>query len=270
MHRMDRRSVMGSAACALAGMPLYADDAASSKKGFGIALKKEPTWREMLKQLGVHWFYTWGAGDMVDNIPPGIEFVPMQWGKWGCSPEAMQQIKAAGRTTLLGFNEPDQESQANMSVENALELWPLLESTGLRLGSPAGVHPDGEWMTAFMQEAKNRGLRIDFVTIHSYMGSSVAHFFQRLEKIYRLYKKPLWITEFAVADWQAREDRPNRYLTDAVLRFMEEALPKLEATDYVERYAWFSAAPSSPVLGPSALFNEEGSLNRLGQLYASL
>ncbi len=270
MHKMDRRTVMGSAACALAGMPLYAAGAAPGKKGFGIALKNEPAWREKLKELGVHWFYTWGAGDMLEDIPPGIEFVPMQWGKWGCNPEAMQRLKASGSKTLLGFNEPDQKEQANLAVEQALELWPLLESTGLRLGSPAGVHPDGEWMTAFMQEAKSRGLRIDFITVHSYMGISSSHFLQRLEKIYRLYKKPLWLTEFAVADWQARQDRPNRHSPDAIHGFMEETLPKLEKLGYVERYAWFSAAPSSPVLGPSALFNEEGSLNRLGKLYASI
>ena len=38
---------------------------------------------------------------------------------------------------LLGFNEPDLAEQANMTVEKALELWPRLEATGMRLGSPA-------------------------------------------------------------------------------------------------------------------------------------
>ncbi len=38
---------------------------------------------------------------------------------------------------LLGFNEPDMSSQSNMTVSDALRLWPRLMATGMRLGSPA-------------------------------------------------------------------------------------------------------------------------------------
>ena len=31
---------------------------------------------------------------------------------------------------LLGFNEPDMASQSNMSVQQALDLWPQLEPSG--------------------------------------------------------------------------------------------------------------------------------------------
>ncbi|MDF7825374.1 glycosyl hydrolase [Pontiellaceae bacterium B12227] len=238
----------------------------SKKKGYGTVPGRDPQWAEKLDRLNAKWFYSWGE-KAPEKIPPGIEFVPMKWGKWGCTAEKMSAIKAAGHKTLLGFNEPDQKKQANMSVEKAIELWPLLMDTGLRLGSPAGVHPDGEWMEAFMAEVKKRGYRVDFITMHSYMGKHSKHFLSKVEKIHKLYKKPIWITEFAVADWSASKDKPNKFSPDDVLKFMEKTLPALEKMDQVERYAWFSG--ENPPLKPSSLFEQDGTLSRLGRMYAS-
>jgi hypothetical protein len=256
-------------ACATVGMALGRVKLSSKKKGFCLVPKKDDKWVDKLNMLNAKWYYTWGAIEQ-DGSPATAVFVPMTWGKWGCNAELMAQIKAAGHKTLLGFNEPDQKKQANMSVEKAIELWPLLMGTGARLGSPAGVHPDGEWMQGFMAETKKRNYRVDFITMHSYMGSNPKHFLGKVEKIQKLYKKPIWITEFAVADWTANEEKRNKYSTKAVLEFMEDALPKLEKMDYVERYSWFSGDPSSHVLGTSALFDAEGKLTTLGELYASI
>ena len=38
---------------------------------------------------------------------------------------------------LFGFNEPNNPNQANMSVSEALERWPILESLGIPLCSPS-------------------------------------------------------------------------------------------------------------------------------------
>ncbi|MFE9889284.1 glycosyl hydrolase [Streptomyces scopuliridis] len=40
---------------------------------------------------------------------------------------------------LLGFNEPDSADQANITPEQALDLWPQWEKTGLNLGA-GGLH----------------------------------------------------------------------------------------------------------------------------------
>jgi hypothetical protein len=70
----------------------------------------------------------------------------MIWGRDSVTAEQLQRAKAAGRT-LLAFNEPDLAGQASMSVETALDLWPQLQATGVRLGAPAvayggdGHHP---------------------------------------------------------------------------------------------------------------------------------
>ena len=253
--------------CALAGAALGKTVAQTKKKGFGVVHSRTPMWNDQLKKLQVDWFYSWGL-EAPQSIPAGIEFVPMMWSKWGCTAEKLAAVKAAGHRTLLGFNEPDQHDQANISVEKAIELWPLLMDAGLRLGSPAGVQPDGEWMQAFMNEIQKRGYRVDFITLHSYMGSNPRHFLKKIEKIHKLYRRPLWITEFAVADWDARKDKPNKYDSGDVLKFMEKALPALNRSDYVERYAWFSGTGFA--VKPSRLFNDDGSLTGPGRFYAAL
>ena len=84
-------------------------------------------------ESGVSWTYNWHPAPS-SAMPAGVEFVPMIWGKRDI-PEIEAVEKKDG--VLLGFNEPEREKQANMTVEEALELWPKLEATKMRLGSPA-------------------------------------------------------------------------------------------------------------------------------------
>ena len=242
--------------------------AGSPKKGLGIGAKS-PDFKRKLEELRCKWFYTW-TGKRPDDTPKGTAFTPMIWNYNG-TPQSVITVadaaKKAGIKELLGFNEPDQAKQANMSVEQALDAWPVLQGTGLRLGSPGCVHPDKEWMKAFMEGAKKRNLKVDFVCVHSYGGPSADALVSRLQAIHKLYGKPIWITEFAVGDWNAKSSAENRFKPDAVLTFMEKVLPRLDQLDFVERYAWFPAGPKNNALGTSALFDVDGKLTRLGECY---
>ena len=169
---------------------------------------------------------------------------------------------------MLGFNEPDKADQANMSVQTALAYWPKLQAVGLPLGSPACANPTGDWMKSFMQEAKNRNFRIDFVCVHWYGGISVQGFIDRLKEIYNLYQLPIWITEFAPADWNATSPANSKLTKEQILAFMKEALPLLDGITYVHRYAWFSADVTSGPLGNAALFDEANKLTVLGTFYS--
>lgn len=176
--------------------------------------------------------------------------------------------KKAGITEILGFNEPDVKKQGNMTLEQTLDAWPLLMETGLRIGSPGCVHPDKEWMINFMNGVKERGLRVDFVNVHSYGGPSADALVKRLENVHKMFgERPVWITEFAVGDWEAKSVEENRHKPEAVMRFMESVLPKLDKLDFVERYAWFPAKTTSIPLGTSALFDAQGALTPLGEIY---
>jgi hypothetical protein len=141
---------------------------------------------------------------------------------------------------------------------------------GLPLGSPACVHPDREWMKAFMRGVEARGLRVDFVCVHSYGGPNADALIKRLEDVHNLFQRPIWITEFAVGDWQAKTRAANRHSPASVMGFLKDVLPRLDACEFVERYAWFPAHPDNAPLGSSALFNEDGSLTPLGEAYRTL
>ena len=194
----------------------------------------------------------------------------MVFGKWDVPKHAERAVASAkerGTNTILGFNEPDKKNQGDLSVSDALDHWPTLMESGLRLGSPACVHPDKEWMKEFMAGVEERDLRVDFICMHSYTGASADAFIRRLESVHKLYDRPIWITEFAVGDWTASNVQENKFKPEKVLEFMEELLPRLEALDYVERYAWFPAGTDNPALGTSALFDKEGNLTPLGECY---
>jgi hypothetical protein len=260
-----------SAAAALAAAPSFAAESTlpgSPKKGLGITTKS-PDWARKLRDLRCPWFYSWGA-NIPAGVPAGTSFVPMVWGYWGNKQgieKAAKAAKDAGIKNLLGFNEPDQKSQANLSVEKALDLWPILMETGLRLGSPGCVHPDRDWMKEFMDGVEKRKLRVDFICVHSYGGPNADALVKRLEQVHRMFDRPLWITEFAVGDWDAKSAETHRHRPDTVLRFMDEVLPRLDRLDFVERYAWFPAGQDNRALGTSALFDAQGKLTRLGQRY---
>lgn len=271
MNRRDAIRLATLAALAPAGLALAANPAASRKKGMGIGAKSAG-WSERLSALKCKWFYTW-TPNIPEGAPGGTEYFPMipnYRGNKEIIAATGAAAKAVGITELLGFNEPDQKKQANMTVEEALDAWPLLAETGLRLGSPACADPDGEWMKAFMAGVKKRGLRVDFVCVHSYGGPSADGLVTHLTSIQRLFKKPIWLTEFAVGDWQAKSPEKNRHTPETVLKFMEAVLPRLQRLDFVERYAWFSAGTASAPLGTSALFNDDGTLTRLGERYRDL
>jgi len=238
------------------------------KKGLGRSVKT-PGWARNLTDLRCNWFYSWNSVTP-EGVPPGIEFIPMIF-RYGGKPQTVADAAAAAKKTgtnaLLGFNEPDGKEQGNMTVEAALDAWPVLMETGLRLGSPGCIHPDKEWMIAFMDGVKQRGLRVDYVCVHSYGGPNADALVQRLEKVHAMFNRPIWITEFAVGDWKAKSADQNQHKPETVLQFMEQVLPRLDRLDFVERYAWFPAKPTSGPLGTSALFDENGGLTPLGQCY---
>jgi hypothetical protein len=240
------------------------------KKGYCLGMKK-PDWTDKLKALNAGWFYMWKA-DKPDSTPKGIQFVPMVFGKADFIDSNVDYVKSNKRREefefLLGYNEPDQAKQANMTVEAALKAWPKLMSVDLPLVSPAAAKPDGEWMEKFMEGIKKGGLRVDYVAIHYYGGSDPENFLKLLERIHEKFDRPLWITEFAVADWQASKVSENRHSVADIKKFMNKVLPELERLDYVYRYAWFSAAPADPHIGTSALFKEDGSMTELGEIYS--
>ncbi|MFK7920641.1 MAG: glycosyl hydrolase [Bacteroidia bacterium] len=241
------------------------------KKGAAFSHNKA-NWSFRVANLKPYWHYSW-SNKLDEKIPTNVEFVPMFWGKGSVNDDninRLKQLAAEGKIDyILGFNEPDGATQANMTVDEAIALWPRLEEIGVPIGSPATVSPSNDWMIEFMQKAKAQNLRIDFVCVHSYGGANVDNFINKMKETYERFDLPIWITEFAVADWNAGTPADNRYSASEIRSFMQTLMPQLYAAEYIERFSWFSSGPDNAALAPSSLFDADNKLTPLGQYYAS-
>src|SRR5262249_12111466 len=146
---------------------------------------------------------------------------------------------------LLAFNEPDGEGQADMTVAEAIALWPKLEATGLRLGSP-GMTTGAPWLDEFMAQARTKHLRVDFICLHWYgditAPDPVGRLRAYLEGYWKRYRLPIWLTEYSGADFE-HHTRKTTVADNA--RFAADSIAMMESLPYVERYAWFAPLVSS-------------------------
>ncbi|WBQ06408.1 glycoside hydrolase family protein [Kribbella sp. CA-293567] len=199
---------------------------------------------QALQDSRVSWYYNWDSGRAGIASPAGVEFVPMIWGPNHVTDQRLNEAKNSG-TTLLGFNEPDLAGQSNMTVDQALNLWPRLQATGMRLGSPAvayGGDRAGGWLDRFLAGARARGYRVDFITLHWYgsdfSDAAVGHLKSYVDAVWNKYRVKIWLTEFSLIDWSTGT---ARYPTQAQLaRFATNSGAMLNAHPAVERYAWFA------------------------------
>ena len=250
-----------------------ASPATNSKKGADFNVYTQyGTYESNIINLKAFWYYTWGTL-VPGSTPQNCEFVSMFWGPANMSDaniSATLQAKASGQVKyVLGFNEPDRTDQSNMTVSQALAYWPKLESLGLPLGSPATSYPTAQWFTDFMDSVAAQKRRVDFICVHMYAGTDDNGFVQTLQAVYNKYHLPIWITEFATADWNATTPAANQYTPADALGFMQRLLPKIDGLSFVQRYSWFSGDPTNAQLWPSALIGADGKLTALGQWYAS-
>lgn len=224
-----------------------------------------------LADVRAGWYYTWASNTQGITAPPGVEFVPMIWGSGSVTDSELKRARELG-TTLLGFNEPDMAGQANMTVERALDLWPRLQSTGMRLSAPAvafGGDRPGSWLDRFMSGAAARGLRVDFIPLHWYgsdfSSAATGHLRSYLQAVYDRYRKPIWLTEYGLIDFT----RPTPVYPSQAQQadFIRNSTAMMQGLPFVERYAWFtlstSTSPTGLYTGTTA--NQSGAAYRAAQ-----
>ena len=240
-------------------------------RGVGLAVRT----CDDLPALNVTWFYTWLPPSPCPNDTSMPEFVPMIFDTQYMSYVAT--INKTSATHLLGFNEPDEPNQANMDVAQAIQLWPQLMDTGLKLGSPAATqYPNSNgkqgngplWLSEFMGNISKLNYRVDFICIHYYTFATgpynnidgLRSFLQNIQTKYPGYK--VWLTEFnnSTGNMQGNMNYFEQFYN----------LVTSEFDDLIERYAWFT---NRWVGGPNPEYflNDQntGDLTDLGKLYAS-
>jgi len=208
-----------------------------SKKGVGQDGHNIP---EAIETLGCSWYYNWKSRPFSEDRGVHAEFVPMIWDAVDLDAN-LAYAKASGATNLLSFNEPDNQGQANMTVAEAVALWPKLMATRMRLGSPA-TKTAAKWLDDFMAEAKQKNLRVDFLCLHWYgditKPNAVESLQQYLQGYWERYHLPIWLTEFSGADFDYHT-RKTTVQDNAA--FAAAAGVMLEQLPFVERYAWFGS-----------------------------
>ncbi|MBM2621529.1 sigma-70 family RNA polymerase sigma factor [Actinoplanes sp. LDG1-06] len=240
---------------------------ASKKKGVGV-------WeftgtKSALDDVGAGWYYNWSSNNKSMPGPADVEFVPMIWGKDNVNDATLAEAKKEG-DVLLGFNEPDMDGQAKMSVEDALADWPKLQATGMRLGSPAvafGGDTAGGWLDRFMTGAMDKGYRVDFITLHWYgsdfSAAAVNQFLGYVDAVHKRYGKPIWITEYGLMNFGGSPKYPTQA---QLVTFIDGSTKGLEKRSFIERYAWFGL----PAVGDSVdfgLYKDGNSPTEAGKAY---
>ncbi|MDI5978635.1 glycoside hydrolase family protein [Amycolatopsis magusensis] len=240
---------------------------AAAKKG--VSVNTVPGVDQALRDVRAGWFYNWAADLQGVTKPDGTDFVPMIWGAGAVTPENLAKAKSLG-TTLLGFNEPDMAGQANLTVEQALDRWPQLQATGMRLGAPAvafGGDQAGGWLDRFMSGAAARGLRVDFIPLHWYgsdfSAAAVDHLRGYLQNVHNRYGKPIWLTEYALIDFT--QSTPRYPSQDQQVAFVKNSSAMLQSLSFVERYSWFTLSTTT---APTGLY-DGATANASGQAYRS-
>jgi hypothetical protein len=142
--------------------------------------------------LNCSWNYDW------DNVAVSLlntEYISMRHNAgWN----AYSNINSKQNSTAaLGFNEPDKSDQANMTVAQAIEQWPNLMASGLRIGSPATSDGGLSWLYDFIDQADALNYRVDFVAVHCYQGCYTAmQWYNWLRAVHERTGRPLWVTEW--------------------------------------------------------------------------
>jgi len=217
-----------------------------------------------LEKLKVSWYYNWTPAP---NCPADRKtgFIPMIWSEKYLVGENYEKylvpLIGSDHAALLGYNEPNWKGQAEMTVEEALRYWPMLEKTGLRLGSPATTGRSGlDWTIEFMKGAKKKGCRIDFLALHWYGDCSGTGDLRSFLDYYDAFKMPMWLTEWSCY----KQDMATN------TRFLEEAVPLLESYERLERYAWYSNRTTHETYLGAALFDSTGNATPTGEIYIKL
>jgi hypothetical protein len=225
---------------------------------------------------GVSWWYNWDVAPdsaMRSGVyrSYGVEYVPMIWGA-GTDRDGAPSRIPADATALLGFNEPNFGSQANLSAADAAALWPELEAIadqrGLLLVSPAVNFCGGNcrdtdpfnYLDEFFLACQ--GCRVDAIAMHIYVGcnpsgnNKAAWLINHVETYKQRFDLPLWLTEFACDDATSEAQQTA---------FLEDAVAYLEGEPRIRRYAWFSGRADN--MGHVDLLGADGELTVLGQAY---
>lgn len=253
-------------------MPPGLDDSVSFVRVFPWASVGKKGWSGGIPagggvaQLDLDWHYDW---DNYVSSSRETEYVPMRHNRnWNSWTNINNKI---GSTHVLGFNEPDRPDQANMTVDEAIALWPNFLSSGLRIGSPAPASANwtsnADWLGQFIEKADALNYRVDYVVLHFYQANySAQSLYDYLKAVHVRTKRPIWITEMNNgANW-TDSAQPN--LTQAQnSTVLQSFVQIMDSAPFVERYAMYNWVGDNRALVLRDTTTNLDYLTAAGQMY---
>jgi hypothetical protein len=232
------------------------------------------------------WSYTWGRqpSSAFPYVDANHAVSPMQWGNFswthGSSGGPVENLHRDLQSNpkpvyYLGFNEPEHETQGNISVDDAIMRWPRLEALDAPLVSPVPASTFGGWQLDFVTKANALGYRRDYTAVHWYSspggGGSADSLINHLQKAYDDFDRPVWLTEFSTVRWSG-----TATWTDATnFNFLAEFLWRAESLPWLKRYSLFAYSEGGSASSPDTLdaprsnsLRADRSLTPFGELYA--
>lgn len=195
----------------------------------------------------ITWAYNWGSSSDGD-MPSGVEYVPMLWGSDDFTGwiTALETALDSGSNYIMGFNEPDSSSQADMSASEAATYYKeyitpyagdaTLVSPAVTSSTNSGEGLD--WMKSFLEDCTS--CEVSALAVHWY-GSEISELKSFVNEAIELANdyglSEVWLTEFGL-------DTDESGITDlaTAATFVKEASEWLENQSDVTRYAYFYCA----------------------------
>ncbi|OKL61446.1 hypothetical protein UA08_03269 [Talaromyces atroroseus] len=216
----------------------------------------------------ISWAYNWGCGSYAD-LPSGVEYVPMLWGASSTYLDAWtSEIESAisdGSTYIMGFNEPDMSSQADLSASEAASYYKeyitpyagkaTLVSPAVTSSSSSGEGLD--WFESFISDCSDCSVSV--LAVHWY-GTSVselqAFITEAIDTASNYGISEVWLTEFALSS-----DEGGISDLSTATSFVEEAGTWLNEQSALTRYSYFYVA--------NGYLLTDGVANSVGDAYNS-
>jgi hypothetical protein len=248
---------------------IYLPNVKTSVRSKGVGSTYERC--EELELLGVSWFYDWS-----ENPPECGKIVstPMIWGR-----EQVGRELGGSDGYVMGFNEPELESQSNITPQEGAELWRRVEELygEYRLVSPGCLSIS--WLDEMWEEYVERydeEPRFDALAAHCYgnsvrSSSAVSWCKAVLEEFISWARdkgvREVWLTEYAFLPCLPEG-------IDGSVAFMRGMREYVDREDMITRDAWFQLTyrgDESWAFGEkcntSLVWFDDGGLTRLGIEY---
>jgi hypothetical protein len=274
-------SLGGAGDAGRGGSPAVADAGPGGgrcKRGIASNAAPPAVFAPTASSPGISWWYNW-SNQSPGGTPP-IDFVPMIWGGG-----SLGESIPAGSQFVLGFNDPNSKSQANLTAQQAAADWPQVEARATASGasivspgvgfcvsasdaspsSPECTEPTVTDPYTYLKDflAGCPGCEVDYIAVHStdcdvstlrdYLEGNPAAGFEGFVQ----FERPIWVTELSCDESHSVLDQKT---------YMQAAIPYLESNPTVMRYAWFNADP----IPNAELTRSDGSLTDLGTTYVGL